>query len=44
MHVLGISTIDTEAVERTLGAVLKYAEDADTVRQAGLSALVDADA
>jgi MoxR-like ATPase len=44
MHVLGVSTIDTEAVERTLGAVLKYAEDADTVRQSGLSALVDADA
>lgn len=44
IHVLGISTLDTTAVERTLGAVLKYAEDAETVRQAGLSALVDADA
>jgi MoxR-like ATPase len=44
MHVLGVSTMDTDAVERTLGAVLKYAEDADTVRRAGLSALVDADA
>jgi MoxR-like ATPase len=44
MHVLDVSTMDDVAVERTLGAVLKYAEDVDTVREAGLSVLVDADA
>jgi len=50
MRVLGLSTMDaadpgatdTDAMDRTLGAVLKYAEDIETVRGNGLSALVDA--
>ena len=44
LRVLGVSTLDVSAVDRTLGAVLKYPEDVDTVRHNGLAALVDADA
>jgi hypothetical protein len=42
LHVLGVSTVDESAVSATLGAVLKYPEDGETVRAAGLSNLVDA--
>jgi MoxR-like ATPase len=42
LHVLGVSTMDEPAIEATLGAVLKYPEDGETVRAAGLAALVDA--
>jgi MoxR-like ATPase len=44
LHVLGSSTMDERAIESTLGAVLKYPEDAETVRRSGLAALVRADA
>ncbi len=40
LELLGVSTLDEEAVDRTLGAVLKYAEDQDVVRSAGLEQLV----
>ncbi|MFD9095722.1 AAA family ATPase [Streptomyces collinus] len=44
LHALGLSALDTDAADRTLGAVLKYAEDMDAVRRTGLSELVDAEA
>jgi MoxR-like ATPase len=44
LHVLGLSTLDVDAARSTLGVVLKYAEDADLARQAGLGALVESDA
>ncbi|HEY1573614.1 MAG TPA: MoxR family ATPase [Pseudonocardiaceae bacterium] len=44
LDVLQVSTLDSAAVESTLGVVLKYAEDADLVRQAGLGTLVDHEA
>jgi MoxR-like ATPase len=34
---LGITTLDAQAVEETLGSVLKYREDQDEARTAGLS-------
>jgi MoxR-like ATPase len=40
LHVLGVSDMDSAAVESTLGVVVKYAEDADTVRAAGFAPLV----
>ncbi len=39
---LGRSTIDEHSVEQTLGAVLKYREDQDKVRDAGIGDLVRA--
>ena len=42
LHVLGVSTMDETAIGSTLGAVLKYPEDSDAVRQSGLAALADA--
>jgi MoxR-like ATPase len=44
LHTLGMSTMDSSAVRSTLGVVVKYAEDAEVVRQAGLGSLVDTDA
>ena len=41
LHVLGVSDLDVPAAESTLAAVLKYAEDLDTVRAAGLSAILN---
>jgi MoxR-like ATPase len=38
---LGIERLDAEAVDRTLGSVLKYREDQDVIRAAGLEALVE---
>jgi MoxR-like ATPase len=40
LDVLGIEALDAEAVERTLGSVLKYDEDQELVRAAGLDQLV----
>ncbi len=37
---LGVQALDTVAVERTLGSVLKYREDQEVVRAGGLEALV----
>jgi hypothetical protein len=38
--VLGIEELDVGAIDRTLGSVLKYAEDQEVVRAAGLDELV----
>jgi len=40
LAVLGVDRLDVDAVDRTLGAVLKYSEDQDAVRAAGLERLV----
>ncbi|MBB5157160.1 AAA family ATPase [Saccharopolyspora phatthalungensis] len=43
LQVLGLSTVDESAAERTLGAVLKYSEDVKAVREAGTTVLVGED-
>jgi hypothetical protein len=40
LHVLGVPTLDLDAAERTLGAVLKYDEDAAVARETGLAELI----
>ena len=40
LDLLGVPELDEAAVGRTLGSVLKYSEDQDTVRAAGLDKLV----
>jgi MoxR-like ATPase len=40
LSLLGVEVLDATAVERTLGSVLKYEEDQDVVRAAGLDQLV----
>ncbi|HTU84369.1 MAG TPA: MoxR family ATPase [Solirubrobacteraceae bacterium] len=40
LAVLGVAELDVDAIERTLGSVLKYAEDQEVVRAAGLDELV----
>jgi MoxR-like ATPase len=40
LEILGVERLDVDAVDRTLGSVLKYAEDQDVVRAAGLERLV----
>jgi len=40
LELLGARRLDADAAARTLGAVLKYREDQETVRAAGLAALV----
>src|SRR5450432_1006149 len=40
LSLLGIMELDPAAVDRTLGSVLKYGEDQDVVRAAGLEELV----
>ena len=40
LDLLGVEELDEAAVERTLGAVLKYSEDQEVVRAAGLEHLV----
>jgi MoxR-like ATPase len=37
LELLGVRVVDTDAVDRTLGSVLKYVEDQQLVRAAGLS-------
>ncbi|MEU5539282.1 MoxR family ATPase [Streptomyces sp. NPDC020362] len=44
LHALGLCVLDAAAADRTLGAVLKYAEDLEAVRRTGLAQLVDAEA
>ncbi|WCB94109.1 porphyrin biosynthesis [Baekduia alba] len=44
LHALGLSALDPVAADRTLGAVLKYREDQETTRAAGLDRLVGAEA
>jgi MoxR-like ATPase len=43
LHVLGATELDAAAAQRTAGAVLKYAEDLRTVREAGFAALTGPD-
>ncbi len=43
LSVLGVELLDEGSIDRTLGAVLKYNEDQDVVRTAGLAALVSGD-
>jgi MoxR-like ATPase len=40
LELLGAERLDEQAADRTLGTVLKYREDQDTVRAAGLGTLV----
>jgi MoxR-like ATPase len=40
LSLLGVERLDAAAIERTLGAVLKYDEDQDVIRAAGLEQLV----
>ena len=40
LDLLGVEELDEAAVERTLGSVLKYSEDQEVVRAAGLDELV----
>jgi MoxR-like ATPase len=40
LEVLGVEQLDTAAIEATLGSVLKYSEDQEVVRAAGLERLV----
>ncbi len=42
LDLLGVERLDEAAIERTLGSVLKYSEDQDVVRAAGLGQLVSA--
>ena len=39
LELLGVETLDAGAIDRTLGSVLKYAEDQEVVRAAGLEQL-----
>jgi hypothetical protein len=40
LGLLGVERLDAGAVDRTLGSVLKYAEDQELIRAAGLEQLV----
>jgi hypothetical protein len=40
LDLLGVAELDEPAVQRTLGSVLKYREDQDVVRAAGLGTLL----
>ena len=40
LELLGVAELDAETIERTLGSVLKYGEDQDVLRAAGLESLV----
>ena len=42
LRVLGIERLDADAIERTLGSVLKYSEDQEVMRAGGLEQLVGA--
>ncbi|MGI8429145.1 MAG: AAA family ATPase [Solirubrobacteraceae bacterium] len=40
LGLLGVESLDAASIERTLGAVLKYAEDQEVIRAGGFQALV----
>jgi hypothetical protein len=40
LNMLGIETLDVESADRTLGSVLKYSEDQEVIRAAGLEQLI----
>ena len=42
LSLLGIEALDATAIDRTLGSVLKYEEDQEVIRAAGLDRLVQA--
>ena len=41
LDLLGIEKLDAETMDQTLGSVLKYSEDQEVVRSAGLETLVE---
>jgi MoxR-like ATPase len=41
LDLLGIEKLDVDTMDRTLGSVLKYSEDQEVVRAAGLDMLVE---
>jgi hypothetical protein len=41
LDLLGVEHLDVETADRTLGSVLKYSEDQEVVRTAGLEQLVE---
>jgi MoxR-like ATPase len=41
LNLLGIETLDADTMDRTLGSVLKYSEDQEVIRAAGLDILVE---
>jgi MoxR-like ATPase len=43
LNLLGIERLDAATVDRTLGSVLKYSEDQEVIRAAGLEQLVSVD-
>ena len=43
LHMLGAEKLDEDSAEQTAGAVLKYAEDLQTVRASGFGALIAGD-
>jgi MoxR-like ATPase len=43
LDLLGVSELDAATVDRTLGSVLKYSEDQEVIRAAGLEQLVRSD-
>jgi hypothetical protein len=40
LELLGVEALDAETIDRTLGSVLKYEEDQEVIRAAGLDELV----
>jgi len=40
LSLLGVEQLDANALDRTLGSVLKYSEDQEVIRAAGLEDLV----
>ena len=40
LDLLGVDALDAATIDRTLGAVLKYGEDQEVIRAAGLGRLV----
>jgi MoxR-like ATPase len=40
LNLLGVERLDADAIDRTLGSVLKYSEDQEVIRAAGLEELV----
>jgi len=42
LNLLGIEHLDAGTIDRTLGSVLKYDEDQEVIRAAGLEQLVNA--
>ena len=39
LDTLGVAELDVPAIDRTLGSVLKYREDQDVIKAAGLATL-----